>query len=115
MAKKKAGGKKRVTGGNVRGWRKKAFEELPTGSDQEVADRVIELARSEGFTEWSVSPEKVAAWRLAKSSGRQPRRARQDGAGVRRSGGGEGEAITVLRTLVQLIGKDEVKRVVDGL
>src|SRR5258708_7042076 len=57
MAKKKAGrtgGAKRLSGGHGRGWRKKAFEELPGGPDQAIADPGTELAEQEGFSESSV-------------------------------------------------------------
>jgi hypothetical protein len=45
---------------------------------------------------------------------RSPREARP-AAVAKASEGGEGEAIPVLRQLVRLLGKDEVKRLVDGL
>jgi hypothetical protein len=110
MGKKRAG-TKRISGGHIRSWRKKAFEELPTGSDQEIADRVNALAKAEGF-DWAATPDQVAKWRSARAAVRPGRKARL---AVKVSQGGEGEAIPVLRQLVRLLGKEEVKRLVDGL
>src|SRR5262245_3024364 len=111
MAKKKAG-TKRVTGGHIRSWRRKAFEELPSGSNEDIAARVNALASEAGFTDWSASPEQVAKWRSARASGKPGRKARLT---ATVSQGGEGAALPVLRQLVHLLGKDEVKRLVDGL
>src|SRR5262245_13229299 len=110
MAKKRPG-TKRISGGPIRSWRKKAFEELPGGSNQEIADRVSALAKEEGF-DWAATADQVAKWRSAKASGRPGRKVRLV---VKESQGGEGEAIPVLRQLVRLLGKEEVKRLVDGL
>jgi hypothetical protein len=110
IAKKRAVGK-RISGGHIRSWRKKAFEELPGGSDEEIADRVTALAREEGF-DWAATPDQVAKWRAAPPAAKPGRKARQV---ATVSQGGEGEAIPVLRQLVRLLGKEEVKRLVDAL
>jgi hypothetical protein len=109
MAKKRAANK-RISGGHIRSWRKKAFEEMPTGSDQEVADRVTALAKEEGF-DWTATPDQVARWRSAPAA-KPGRKARQVAPASLDS---EGEALPVLRQLVRLLGKEEVKRLVDGL
>ena len=111
MAKKRAGNK-RVSGGHVRSWRKAAFEELPDGSNDDIAAKVNALASKAGFTGYSVGPEQVKKWRSAPPAAKPGRKGRQSTTAGR---GGEGEAIPVLRQLVQLVGKEEVKRIVDGL
>src|SRR5262245_38709818 len=120
MAKRKGGSKggaKRVSGGHIRSWRKTAFNELPTGTDQQIADRVNALAAEAGFAGYTVSPDGVAKWRSAPASARPARQAarvsRQHAVGTARVTAQEGEAIPVLRQLVRLLGKEEVKRIID--
>lgn len=111
MAKKKAA-RNYPSGGHVRGWRKTALEALPSGTDEEVAQRVTELAREAGYTTWADTAEKVKASRSPKSTkraaGRKPSQATT-------SNGNEGEALGTLRQLVQLLGREQVKKIIDTL
>jgi len=109
---KKRTGSKRVSGGHVRSWRKAAFEELPNGSNDDIASRVNALASKAGFTGYSVGPEQVAKWRSAPAPGKPGRKPKK---GTATNNGGEGEAIPVLRQLVQLVGKEGAKRLIDTL
>src|SRR5262245_41260158 len=112
MAKKRAGGNRRVTGGHIRSWRKAAFEELPNGTNEDIAARVNALAGKAGFAGYAVGPDQVDKWRSAPAPAKPGRKARQVTTANSR---GEGQVIPVLRQLVQLVGKEEVKRIVDGL
>jgi|SRR5579884_3569481 len=55
---------KRAGGRTIAGWKKRAFNELPAGSDAEVAARITAFAR-EGEYDYECSPELVGRWRAA--------------------------------------------------
>ena len=98
---------KRPGGRTIARWKQQVFGELPQGNDQEIAERMNQVAVEEGY-DYKCSPAAIARWRQADAAARKP--------GVPGSGEhDEGHAIVVLRQLVYLLGKDGVKRLVDAL
>jgi|SRR6516162_145752 hypothetical protein len=118
MAKKKdeapAGGKT-VGGRTIAAW--KAAAGFPHGSDENIANRINQLAKEGGYA-YECSAATVAKWRNTggKAKASKPARSRpQPTATPVSRQSNEGEGIVVLRQLVKLLGRDGVKRLVDGL
>ncbi len=98
---------RRAGGRTIARWKQAVFKEMPAGSDEQIAERLTQLARQEGF-DYTCTPEAVARWRQADAAPHSPSPARQESQE-------EGHAIVVLRQLVFLLGKDAVKKLIDSL
>jgi hypothetical protein len=97
---------KRAGGRTIARWKQQVFAELPEGNDQQIAERMNQIAHEEGY-DYRCSPAAIARWRQA-----EPAKVSGDSS----SGGQEeGHAYVVLRQLVYLLGKDVVKKLIDSL
>jgi hypothetical protein len=97
----------RAGGRTIARWKQAVFAEMPEGTDQQIADRINQIAREEGY-DYSCSADAVARWRqpeLTPSPTRQTPPQPEE----------EGHAYVVLRQLVYLLGKDAVKKLIDSL
>ena len=97
---------KRAGGRTIARWKQEVFKELPNGSDEEIAQRLNELAQEEGYA-YRCSATAVARWREEYATPSVTAQAQPQGQ--------EGPAIVMLRQLVALLGKDGVKKLVDSL
>ena len=101
MATKKTETRKRPGGRLIASWKQKVLSQ--EGTNEELAERFNELAKDHDY---HVTAEKIAEWK--QSPGKEKARRGQNRTP-------EGEAFAVLRDLVRLLGKEQVKRLVDGL
>jgi hypothetical protein len=93
---------KRAGGRTIARWKQMVFQQLPAGTDQEIADRLNEIAHEEGY-DYHCSPQAVARWREAEAASQAAPQAE------------EGIAYAVLRDLIRLLGKDGLKKFIDSL
>jgi hypothetical protein len=93
---------KRPGGRTTARWKQFVFQQLPAGSDQEIADRLNEIAHEEGY-DYHCSPQAVARWREAEAASQAAPVAE------------EGIAYAVLRDLMRLLGKEGLKKFIDSL
>jgi hypothetical protein len=93
---------KRAGGRTIARWKQLVFQQLPGGTDQEIADRLNEIAHEEGY-DYHCSPHAVARWREAEAASQAAPVAE------------EGIGYAVLRDLIRLLAKDGLKKFIDSL
>lgn len=95
----------RKPGGRTIGrWKVLARQELPEGTDEQVAAAVNRMAKEEGFA-YSCDAALAAKWREADAKQPPALPTPEE----------EGYGIVVLRQLVHLLGKEGTKRLIDAL
>jgi hypothetical protein len=118
---------KNVGGRTIANWKDRLRQDYPeafktdphatsqAGRIKAMADAVNKWAQEGGYS-FNCDSATVVKWlEQEEAKGTKPTRTRPEPTSADRSQDEEGEALATLRTLVKLLGKDAVKKLIDGL